>query len=511
MCKARRRDRGGAVAGRDGRDAAHRSSDGGGRVLCRGVLGPGRTRRTSTLSGFVVSWRRRGWIGALPDGVSTRRPAPMPARPLHWAWRRASWPQLECFVGLVDVVHGTNFVVPPTRRAARVVTVHDLTAVRFPEMCDRADRAATPSSIRRALDWGAFVHTPSQFVADEVIDLFGADPDRVRAVHSGIPRARRPRRRVVPPAGTPAGGPALPAEPGHRRAAKGPARPGCCVRRAGGRPTRRRTRARRSTGLGRGRARHGHRSRPVRRRGSSGPGGSRTQPSMRCSRARPCSPTRRSTRASDSRRSRRWRRASRSCPRGPAPSPRSWATAPSLVRGRGCRRAGRRRSPTVLDSPVRAEDARRCGSPAGCGVQLDVVRTAGSRRSTGTRSRTRRRGRGHGERVATLGPRRRRTAPTPGARWDRAPTSAGLLTGLADPGRRRLARGARAPHASRRRRPTRWPTSVDRSARRASGRGSSPRAWDLGIDPRAAGVRRGPRQLAGLARHSSPRRWRASW
>ena len=33
------------------------------------------------------------------------------------------------------------------------------------------------------------MHTPSQFVADEVVLHFGADPGRVRAVHHGIPRA----------------------------------------------------------------------------------------------------------------------------------------------------------------------------------------------------------------------------------------------------------------------------------------------------------------------------------
>jgi glycosyltransferase involved in cell wall biosynthesis len=84
------------------------------------------------------------------------------------------------------VVHGTNFVVPPTRRAARVVTVHDLTVVRFPEMCDRPT-LEYPALIRRAVADGAWVHTPSAFVAAEVVDAFGVDPERVRAVHHGIP------------------------------------------------------------------------------------------------------------------------------------------------------------------------------------------------------------------------------------------------------------------------------------------------------------------------------------
>ena len=110
----------------------------------------------------------------------------MPARPLHALWGRWDTPPLEWFVGPVDVVHGTNFVVPPTRRAATVVSVHDLTPLHHPELCDEAT-LAYPGLIRRALARGAWVHTDSAFVAGEVTDAFGVDPERLRVVHPGIP------------------------------------------------------------------------------------------------------------------------------------------------------------------------------------------------------------------------------------------------------------------------------------------------------------------------------------
>ncbi len=154
--------------------------------FCLGALrGLGR-RDDVSVRAFAVSWRRRGLLGpSLPDGVASHQRA-MPARPLHWAWRRADLPPVEWFVGPSDVVHGTNFVVPPARRAARVVTVHDLTVLHYPELCD-PPTLRYPDLIRRALRHGAFVHTPSAYVAAEVIEAFGAHPDRVRAVHSGIP------------------------------------------------------------------------------------------------------------------------------------------------------------------------------------------------------------------------------------------------------------------------------------------------------------------------------------
>src|SRR5271165_6078094 len=132
-------------------------------AFCAGLLAGLGRRPDLSVNAFAVSWRRRR--------------------------------------GIVDAV-------PPTRRAGRVMTVHDLTTVRYPEMCTPA-ALAFPPLIRRALVEGAFVHTPSRFVADEVVDVFGADPDRVQAVHSGVPALPAPGAaaadalaRLVPPGAT---------------------------------------------------------------------------------------------------------------------------------------------------------------------------------------------------------------------------------------------------------------------------------------------------------------------
>lgn len=169
-------------------------------VFCAGALEGLRDRDDVEVSAFAVSWRRRAGIAQrVPAGVGTAQ-RPMPARPLHAAWARLPVPPVEWFIGAVDVVHGSNFVVPPTRRAARVVTVHDLTVSLYPELCD-GPTLAFPGLIRRAVADGAWVHTPSEFVAAEVVAELGVDPARVRAVHHGIPRLPAPG----------AGGIALPA------------------------------------------------------------------------------------------------------------------------------------------------------------------------------------------------------------------------------------------------------------------------------------------------------------
>lgn len=134
---------------------------------------------------FACTWRGRGALAAaVPAGV-TVVDRPVPARPVQLAWRHSALPPVEWITGRVDVVHGPNFIVPPARHAGRVVTVHDLTAVHHPEMCTPHTRTY-PAHLRRALASGAFVHTVSAYVRDEVLAGFGADPARVVVVPNGV-------------------------------------------------------------------------------------------------------------------------------------------------------------------------------------------------------------------------------------------------------------------------------------------------------------------------------------
>lgn len=138
---------------------------------------------------YAVTWRGRDRLGELlPSGVApTRRP--MAARPLHQVWRRRGGPGIEWWTGPIDVVHGTNYVVPPARHGAQVVSVHDLTTVHYPELCTPHARRF-PLLIRQAIERGAYVHADSEFVRGEVIEHFGARPDRVVTVHLGFDPVR---------------------------------------------------------------------------------------------------------------------------------------------------------------------------------------------------------------------------------------------------------------------------------------------------------------------------------
>ena len=162
-------------------------------TFVRGALGGLAQRDGVSLVAYGLTGQRRAramLVAAVPGSVEVGRTFPAAVALSEWG-RGHRLPAVEWLAGgRVDVVHGTNFVVPPSRRgAARVVTVHDLAAVKFPELCSVAARRY-PELVRRAADEGAWIHTPSNFVAEEVSEWLGVD--RVRAVHHGIDPAPAP-------------------------------------------------------------------------------------------------------------------------------------------------------------------------------------------------------------------------------------------------------------------------------------------------------------------------------
>lgn len=77
----------------------------------------------------------------------------LPLRAVHWSWRWASVPRAEWITGVLDVVHTTDMVPPPTRHPL-VITVHDALPLSVPNLYG-------PRSVRIARAARAAAHRAS--------------------------------------------------------------------------------------------------------------------------------------------------------------------------------------------------------------------------------------------------------------------------------------------------------------------------------------------------------------
>lgn len=141
----------------------------------------------STVDVRAVAFTLRGWRAlrsAVPHGVRARG-LPVPARLLRAAWLRSPLPPIEIFAGLTDVVHATNFVLPPSVRAGSVLTIHDLAFLDAPEEIP-ASESALPELVRRSARRADVVCTPTRAVAETVSERLGVPGERIRVTPLGV-------------------------------------------------------------------------------------------------------------------------------------------------------------------------------------------------------------------------------------------------------------------------------------------------------------------------------------
>ncbi|MEX2015014.1 MAG: glycosyltransferase family 1 protein [Candidatus Hydrogenedentales bacterium] len=130
-------------------------------------------------------------VGRLPvdyaslDGATDVRRIPVPARVVYAAWHYTRRPYLETLVGDADLVHATNYFLPPTRRARRVLTIHDLAFAAVPEVCPIERVGPFAGDLGRFAREADAVIAVSEATKRDVIRYFEVPPENIAVVHHG--------------------------------------------------------------------------------------------------------------------------------------------------------------------------------------------------------------------------------------------------------------------------------------------------------------------------------------
>jgi glycosyltransferase involved in cell wall biosynthesis len=134
---------------------------------------------------FFFDFLRAG----LPFNAPHTQPCPvrwLPGRVVQQAWKRFKAPPFQWLAGRADLYHFPNFTIPPLSGGRCVVTIHDMSFVRHPELAEARNlaylNAVIPDTVRRA----DAILTVSRFSADEIVALLKVSPDRVFPVHLGV-------------------------------------------------------------------------------------------------------------------------------------------------------------------------------------------------------------------------------------------------------------------------------------------------------------------------------------
>jgi glycosyltransferase involved in cell wall biosynthesis len=120
-------------------------------------------------------------------------PIPLSVRQMFAAWQRLRLPlSVDLFTGRCDIMHSPDFVSPPHRSGADVITVHDLSFLVVPE-CAELKLAAflaktVPAAVRRADRIVAVSHQTKR----DLVRLLNTPESKIIVAHNGVDDRFRP-------------------------------------------------------------------------------------------------------------------------------------------------------------------------------------------------------------------------------------------------------------------------------------------------------------------------------
>lgn len=132
-----------------------------------------------------------GWGRFLDDPVSVVRGDPLPKSLWNPRWIRARLPNRRLDASLV---HGPNYFLP-RQAASGIITVHDLSVLRYPETHPVERVRSFERNFHRSLRLARHVITDTETVRGELIEELGVRPSDITAIPLGVGPEFRPRTR----------------------------------------------------------------------------------------------------------------------------------------------------------------------------------------------------------------------------------------------------------------------------------------------------------------------------
>ena len=150
---------------------------------------------------FSSSWRDRLKLDD-PDlqGLATAD-RKVPVRTLNFLWHRLGWPSAETLTGRTfDVTHSPHPLLLPSRAAAQVITIHDLSFLDTPDPSRTDVRRYYPSLVHAHAARADRIIVSSRYAATEVERRLGVAAAKIALCPPGAP-AWPPRQKTPPQSG----------------------------------------------------------------------------------------------------------------------------------------------------------------------------------------------------------------------------------------------------------------------------------------------------------------------
>jgi glycosyltransferase involved in cell wall biosynthesis len=137
---------------------------------------------------FYNYFRQQGAIWKTNNSKCSAKRIFFPRHLLVGAWNSFNWPSINLFCGSFDIYHGLHFVLPAVKKAKRILTVHDLTYLKYPEyfsnhsLNERGYKKELPASLKKC----DAVIAVSKQTRDDLVDILKYPSENIKVIYHGV-------------------------------------------------------------------------------------------------------------------------------------------------------------------------------------------------------------------------------------------------------------------------------------------------------------------------------------
>lgn len=153
-------------------------------ILCKNLA---KLDKENTYDLFYFNFlRKKNAVDIKAPNVNAEPIRTIPGRICNRLWRYINYPKGSWLMRKKDIVHFPNFTIMPGTEGKVVLTVHDLSFIRYPHFTEPKNLKFLNIIFPKSLERADHIITISEFSKKELIDLYNIDPKKITVILLGV-------------------------------------------------------------------------------------------------------------------------------------------------------------------------------------------------------------------------------------------------------------------------------------------------------------------------------------
>ncbi|PIS24201.1 MAG: hypothetical protein COT45_04685 [bacterium (Candidatus Stahlbacteria) CG08_land_8_20_14_0_20_40_26] len=117
---------------------------------------------------------------------------PLPGRILEKLWLKYNWPDIDLFTGHTDIFHSPFERLPPKKKGASIVTIHDVIYLMCPDKVSKDFANLSKAKLEKVIERADIIIADSNSTAKDLNELYKISSRKLRIIWCGVADYMRP-------------------------------------------------------------------------------------------------------------------------------------------------------------------------------------------------------------------------------------------------------------------------------------------------------------------------------